>query len=82
MEREICRTMVQELIEYTCTLMKNKIDIVISSGAIDIEEAEDNYLLPKLVLKALLKDSENEVGLPFSNQKEHRKIIDNICALI
>lgn len=82
MEREIFRTRVQELIEDTCTLMKNKIDIVISSGAIDVEAAEDNYLLPKLVLKALLKDSEKEVGLPFSNQEEHRKTIDNICAMI
>ena len=73
MEKEIFRTRVQELIEDTCTLMKNKIDIVVSSGAIDVEEAEDNYLLPK---------SENEVGLPFSNQEEHRKTIDNICAMI
>lgn len=82
MEREIFRTRVKELIEYTCTLMENKIDIVISSGAIDVKEAEDNYLLPKLVLKALLKDAENEVGLPFSNKEEHRKTIDNIFAMI
>lgn len=82
MERETLESRVIELIDNSCETMKERVAKVLDSGAVDIERAEDNYLLPKIILKALLKDAEFAIGLPFSERKAIEKEVDNIYSII
>lgn len=82
MDREDLESRVLELIDYTSTTMKLKVKKVLDSGAIDIDSADDNYVLPKIILRALLKDAEFSVGSPIGKERMIKKEVDKIYALI
>ncbi|PNP92060.1 hypothetical protein BFS16_12050 [Hoylesella timonensis] len=82
MDREDLESRVLELIDYTSATMKLKVKKVLDSGAIDIDSADDNYVLPKIILRALLKDAEFSVGSPIGEERMIKKEVDNIYALI
>lgn len=82
MNREDLESRVLELIDYTSATMKLKVKKVLDSGAIDIDSADDNYVLPKIILRALLKDAEFSVGSPIGEERMIKKEVDNIYALI
>lgn len=82
MDRENLESRVLELIDYTSATMKLKVKKVLDSGAIDIDSADDNYVLPKIILRALLKDAEFSVGSPIGEERMIKKEVDNIYALI
>ena len=82
MEKEKLLQRTSELIDDSCKLMKMKAGKAILSGTMDIENAEDNYLLPKKLLLALLKDAFHEVGLPIGMEKDFLKEVNNIYSCI
>lgn len=82
MDREDLESRVLELVDYTSATMKLKVKKVLDSGAIDIDSADDNYVLPKIILRALLKDAEFSVGSPIGEERMIKKEVDNIYALI
>ncbi len=82
MDREVLESRVLELIDDTSATMKLKVKKVLDSGAIDIDSADDNYVLPKIILRALLKDAEFSIGSPIGKERMTKKEVDNIYALI
>lgn len=68
-----------ELIDECCQMMRDKITDAIKSGAMNIEAAEDNYILPKTLLCALLKEAHNQFELSFM-VKNFNKQINTIYA--
>lgn len=57
------------------------IEKVILSGSIDIEAAENNYILPKMLLSAIYKEMSFQYK-PFSYNRQTEKEIDNIYAML
>lgn len=82
MDREVLESRVLELIDDTSATMKLKVKKVLDSGAIDIDSADDNYVLPKIILRALLKDAEFSIGSPIGKERMTKKEVGNIYALI
>lgn len=82
MDRKVLESRVLELIDDTSATMKHKVKKVLDSGAIDIDSADDNYVLPKIILRALLKDAEFSIGSPIGKERMTKKEVDNIYALI
>ena len=70
----------------TKELIKNStkhIDKAIASGAIDLNSYEDNYILPKILLCALLKEEMHQYKpLGDDKKKTMQKEIDNIHSLL
>ncbi|MFW6247202.1 MAG: hypothetical protein ACOC22_03475 [bacterium] len=60
-------------------MLINKAKKVIKSGAINLQQYEDNYQLPKIVLSAIAKDVPNQYS-PINNQD--RQEIEKICKFI
>ena len=50
------KTKTKELIKNSSKSMVENIDKAMASGAIDLNSYEDNYILPKILLCALLKE--------------------------
>lgn len=72
------RKMTNEVIDYACKLMKKKLnERVMTCNAIDWENVEENYLVPKLILCALLKECERQYR-PLSDNRKWNKMIENI----
>lgn len=69
-----------ELVNQAHRSMLDNIALAIESGAMNIEEAEDNYLLPKALLLALLKEESFSVGVPYGGKKEFLKLVNRIYA--
>jgi len=57
----------QEMLPDLQEFIIEKAKTVFSSGAVDTESYEDNYLLPKIFLSAIGKEIENQY-LPHSNK--------------
>lgn len=56
MTRKRCKKLIEELIEKTAEDMKQKVDRVFMSGAVNLDSFEEDYRLPKIILYALLQD--------------------------
>lgn len=82
MEKEKLLQRTSELIDDSCKFMKAKAEKAVSGGTMDIGNAEDNYLLPKMLLLALLKDAIHEVGAPIGMEKDFLKEVDDIYSCI
>jgi hypothetical protein len=79
-----CRKRVLELIEYSAERMRNNLERVFLSGAVELSSYEDNYILPKTILLALLKEELTQQTPPayFSKRKQMEKDAKNIYAMI
>ena len=83
MKKEDLKARTREVIEDAVERIVNKIDHSINSGAMDVEGADDDYLLPKMLAKALLRDAENSIGEPIgAGKREFRDEVDKIYAMI
>lgn len=78
----------EQLKEKTIELLNNaheemveKIDKAINSGCMDLENADNNYLLPKILVSALLKDMVFQYK-PMGDTKKAEKEILNIYSLL
>ena len=77
MTKSQLRKKVNELISQSAKAQRDNIDKVLKSGAVNLSDFEDNYLLPKIVISALLTEEIHQYK-PFSNQKTHLKAVNNI----
>ncbi len=75
MTREDARNKSLEVADNFFRQVKSKIDSALNSGCIDLESYENNYVLPRIIVEAVLKDV-YESNLPPT--KEWRKEVDNI----
>lgn len=82
MSREALESKTTELINQAHKSMLDNLDRAIESGCLDIEKAEDNYVLPKALLLALLKEEQHSVGLPYGWRKAFKETIDKIFAVL
>lgn len=82
MTKKQLRKKVRSLINTTAKEMRADLEKVLLSDAVDIKAAEDNYILPKTVLLALLKEAQHGLSLPSSRRKQIIKEADNIYACI
>ena len=81
MTKEQVQQKTRELITESANHMCKNIDRILSSGSIDIEGYEDNYLLPKMMLCALLKEEIHQYK-PLSRDRQMDKDIDNMYNLL
>jgi len=58
-------------------LIEKKIEKAIKSGCMDIDGAENNFILPKRLLSAIYKEMSFQY-FPLSDQKEAKKEVENI----
>lgn len=82
MRKEDLASKTTELINQAHRSMLDNLDRAIESGCMDIEKAEDNYILPKALFLALLKEEQHSVGLPYGWRKAFKKSIDKIFAIL
>ncbi len=83
MRTEDLKNRTKELLEDAFECALGKIDHAINSGGMNVEDAEDNYLLPKILAKALLQDAANSIAEPVGHRKKvFRREVDKIYALI
>lgn len=72
------RKKTNELIDDACKFMKKKLnERVMICGAIDWENVEDNYVIPKEILCALLKECESQYCW-LANKKNVNNIYNQI----
>ena len=64
MKKESAKQKTQELINELAKRMSNNIDHALSCGAIDLDNYEDNYELPKIILAALLYNETDRLNMP------------------
>ena len=74
MTREQVIEKVNKLINESADCMKKNIERVLDNGSVDIENYEDNFLLPKIILQALLK----EESFQYKLEGKDKKVSDNI----
>ncbi len=70
---------INELIKPNNSEMLGKIDIILNSNCIDLDDYDNNYLLPKIIFTALLIDA-SEKYEPFG--KEAKKEVRNILKFL
>lgn len=68
---------VNECIESDKPFIQKLINKAIASGCLDIDGAEDNFILPKNLLCAIYKEMANQYS-PLADMKAQKKNIDNI----
>ena len=81
MTKKQVRSKTSELIRNCSASMRKNIEKVLESGAVNIGSYEDNYLLPKIILVALLKEEIFQYE-PHSEKRKIEKEINNIYAHI
>jgi hypothetical protein len=60
-------------------LIQDKIQKAINSGCMDIEGAEDNYVLPKYLISAIYREMSRQYTPPYGGRKAQKEI-NNIYA--
>ena len=79
MEKQEIKKKTLELAEELFGLVDKKIDKALNSGSIDTDSYENDYLLPKIILHAIMMDCvDNTRPLTASYAKEARNIYDFI----
>lgn len=71
----------RKLISESAKHMRANIKRVLESGTIDISSYDDDFLLPKIIFQALLKEEQHQYKLHFDEDK-HNKIINNIYTML
>ncbi len=77
MTREEVEIKVLDLTRNIQSELQEEVKRLLDSGAIDLDEHEDNYLLPKMLLTVALENHSQQIAPPNSWKKE-RKIIANL----
>lgn len=67
--KESIRSKVIEMLDDIRPHLEKKLDYLLDSGAIDFENTEDNYLVPKNIMQVLAK----EMGFQYENFRADRK---------
>lgn len=75
MTREDAKNKTVEVADNFFRQVKSKIDSALNSGCIDLESYDNNYILPRIIAEAALRDV-YERNLPPT--KEWRKEVENI----
>ncbi len=70
---------IKYLIEQNNAVMMHKAEKALSSGCVDLESYEDNFLLPKIIFTALLSDV-SEDYMPYG--VDARKEVKNVSKFI
>ena len=70
---------VRELIRESAAHMRKNIKRALSCGAIDIDSHQNNYLIPKIIFQALLKEEEFQYKLHF---KEYNDSAENLYNML
>ena len=77
------RSLVIEMLEDSHKYMVDKIDTVLRSGCIAVDEWNENMILPKCITSAILKDESIQYeGRGTSFEKQVKKTIKNIMCFI
>ena len=71
----------RQLIRESAQSMRKNIDRILLSGAVDITAYEDNYILPKMIICALLKEEQHQYK-PLDNNKQMDKDIENMYLML
>lgn len=77
MERAHCDAKVKELMAETMQMFSEKYDKLMKSGAVDLEDYEDNYILPKLIMAALCKEAQWQ-WMPLHKKEDFRNEVENM----
>lgn len=81
MTKKELRKKTRQLIQDSAQWMRRDIERVLLSGAVDYANAENNYVLPKTIMLALLKEQmRNYDGKGTSYEKQIKKDAENIYA--
>lgn len=75
MTREDARNKAVEVADNFFRQVKSKIDTALNSGCIDLDSYGNNYILPRIIVQAALKDVYGRNTPP---TKEWRKEVENI----
>ena len=81
MTKDSCIEKVEEMIDKIPDAMKKNLHKLLASGAVDYESAEDNYLLPKKILNALIIEEQFQ-HKPLHNDRKTKKEIESYYACI
>jgi len=77
------RKKTNKLISDAVSGMRKNMEKAISSGSMNIEEADDNYILPRSLVIALLQEEINQFDCKGTDfEKEVKKNAKNIYAMI
>ena len=81
MTKQQLRQKTNELIRESNKMMREKLEKLLKSGAIELSAYSDDYVLPKLIMCAMSKELMHQ-WKPLSNQKERMREIDNFYAIM
>ena len=81
MTKESLKQRVNELLETDGPFIQKLIDKAINSGAMDVENAEDNFKLPKNLLCAIYNEMSNQYA-PLPKDKKSIKEVNNISVFL
>lgn len=69
-----------ELIKNLNKYIKEDVKKLLDSGAINLDEYEDNYKLPKMMIAAILeRQAEKEYCPPYPTRKDNKEIKNMKC---
>jgi len=63
-KEQVMKKVVELLNEFATGWGQEKAEKALSAGAVDLESAEDNYIVPKLMMSALGKELSHQYSLP------------------
>ena len=82
MKKEVCKSKVEELISQAAASMQKNANKLLSSGVIKFDDySNDSYLLPKMVVRALLMEEEHQFKPLLSNKQMDKDVIDMYAML-
>lgn len=79
MTKKQARQKTRKLINNAARLMREKLEKALYSGAINLENYDDDFELPKIIVNALLKDAAFQFG-PLT--EDNRKAAENLYKFI
>jgi len=77
--REQLEQKTYQLIEDVVKIYQDKIKKAFDSGAFDVEDYDNNFLLPKTIICAISKEIERQFEPPMTKDK---KMVNNIYRMI
>ena len=77
MEKSELNRMVNNLLDEFVSSLPSCIDRGVESGVIELSEFENNYILPKMVFSAILKQASEDYK-PSGRNREYK----NICVMV
>ena len=74
--KENVRRKVVEMLDDIRPHLEKKLDYLLDSGAIDFENTENNYLVPKNIMQALAREMEYQYKNICADRKDKKQIND------